>query len=260
MKGIAALGIVLSLIIATAVFAQPVPPAPGVELPQAYFDRVAVDKTAFQFQKAWIQKAERAREARREFFAKGRLTGADLASLPESVRSTMVVAGTVHVPLLLGMFSNTGTAPYPASDLQAKLFSPPPALSMTGLYHEMSYGNVNLTGTAHDWVTVSESDVYYEGGAGCYGLCGTAKTGQFLLELLQAADDPSGADVDFGLYDNDGPDGVPNSGDDDGFVDFVAFVHPETGAECGTTNIWSHRWVVGGWPEFSNQPWVTNDE
>jgi M6 family metalloprotease-like protein len=253
MKSTVALCLVLSLITVTAAFSQPVPPAPGVELPQAYFDRIAADKAAFQFQKAWIQKAERAKEARRAYFAGGREPKMDLASLPESVRSTMVVSGTVYVPVLLGKYSNTTAAPYPASDLQSKLFSAPPALSMTGLYHEMSYGNVTLTGTVHDWVTVSQTDVYYEGG--CQGLCGSAKTGQFLLELLQAND----AAVDFGQYDNDGPDGIPNSGDDDGFVDFVAFVHPETGGECGTTNLWSHRWVVGGWPEFANQPWVSDD-
>ena len=56
------------------------------------------------------------------------------------------------------------------------------------------------------------------------------------------------AAVNFGQYDNDGPDGLPNSGDDDGFVDFVAFVHPERGAECGTNgNIWSHRFSLSGW-------------
>ncbi len=41
--------------------------------------------------------------------------------------------------------------------------------------------------------------------------------GRFNLEILTAAD----ADADFGLFDNDGPDGVPNSGDDDGYVDIV---------------------------------------
>ncbi len=34
---------------------------------------------------------------------------------------------------------------------------------------------------------------------------------------------------------------------------------PRSAPSAATTNIWSHRWVVGGWPEFSNQPWVTND-
>jgi M6 family metalloprotease-like protein len=234
-------------------YSQPVPPAPGVELPQAYFDRVAVDRTAFQFQRAWIQKAERARAARREYLDTHYLPGMSAAAIPDAVKPAIMVAGTIQVPVFLGKFSNTGAAPYAASNLQSKLFSPPPALSITGLYNEMSYGNVTLTGTVHDWVTVVNTDTYYEGG--CNGICGAAKTGQFLLELLQAND----ATVNFGLYDNDGPDGVPNSGDDDGFVDFVAFVHPETGGECGGTNIWSHRWVVGGWPEFGKQPWTTND-
>ncbi|UCG52203.1 MAG: M6 family metalloprotease domain-containing protein, partial [Candidatus Latescibacterota bacterium] len=238
-----------------AVIAQIVPPRPGVEMPQAYYDRVAQDKTAFQFQNAWIQKAQRAKEAREQFFATPRPQGLSFAALPESVRRSMMVSGTAYAPVLMGKYANTGADPYPVSQLQSKLFDPPPAMSMTHLYHEMSYGNLNFTGTVYDWVTVSQNDTYYEGPPTCFGICGSAKTGEFILELLQA-NDPT---VDFGLYDNDGPDGIPNSGDDDGLVDFVAFVHPEIGAECGGNyNIWSHRWVVTGWPEFSS-PWVTND-
>jgi len=161
----------------------------------------------------------------------------------------------VYVPVLMGKFLSTGADPYPVASLQTKLFSPPPAASMRGLYDEMSYGSLNLTGTVYNWVTVSSADTYYEGAAGCNGLCGTAKTGQFILETLQLND----AAVNFGLYDNDGPDGVPNSGDDDGYVDFVAIVQPEIGGECGNNNIWSHRWAVAGWPEFNDQPWTTND-
>ena len=41
--------------------------------------------------------------------------------------------------------------------------------------------------------------------------------GRFNLEILTAVD----TEVDLGLFDNDGPDGVPNSGDDDGYVDIV---------------------------------------
>jgi M6 family metalloprotease-like protein len=234
-------------------FAQIVPPKPGVELPQAYFDRVAQDKTVFQFQKAWIQKAQRAKEAREVFLSMPHPQGhaMSLATLPDDIRRSMMVSGTTYVPVLMGKYSNTGTDPYAVSTLQTKLFTPS-GTSMTDLYHEMSYGNLDVDGTVYDWVPVSNNDTYYEGG--CNGLCGSAKTGQFILELLQAND----ASVDFGLYDNDGPDGLPNSGDDDGYVDFIAIVHPETGGECGTTNLWSHRWVVTGWPEFS-QPWATND-
>ena len=58
--------------------------------------------------------------------------------------------------------------------------------------------------------------------------------------------------LDFTQFDNDGPDGVPNSGDDDGFVDFVAFVYalPCPGdARAGA--IWPHRAAM--------PPFVTKD-
>src|SRR5262249_30897212 len=57
----------------------------------------------------------------------------------------------------------------------------------------------------------------------------SGETGAFIRHTLQAAD----ASVDFRPYDNDGPDGVPNSGDDDGVVDLGMFVHPNQGGECG---------------------------
>ena len=64
----------------------------------------------------------------------------------------------------------------------------------------------------------------------------------YVDEALKLAD----ADTDFSQYDNDGPDGVPNSGDDDGIVDLVALVHSESGGECiGSNNLWSHRWTYG---------------
>jgi M6 family metalloprotease-like protein len=234
--------------------AQPVPPSPGVGLPQGYFDRIAQDKTAFQFQKAWIEKTKRAKEAREKFMS-SHPEGMTFAALPDEVKRAMMVSGTAQVPVLLGKYANTAADPYPAATLQTKLFSAPPAMSMTALYDEMSYGALNLTGTVYGWYQVSQNDTQYEGGAGCYGLCGSAKTGQYILEVLELAD-PS---VNFGTYDNDGPDGIPNSGDDDGFVDFVAIVQPEIGAECGNNNLWSHRWVVGGWPEFAGNPWTTDD-
>lgn len=247
---VVAVSIVCVAVIATA---QVVPPAPGVELPQSYFDRIAENPRAFQFERAWIEKAARAKEAREAFLSVPHMEGMSFASLPDELLQTMMVSGTTYVPILTGKFSNTGADPYPVSQLQTKLFAAPPAASMTGLYNEMSYGNLTLTGTVYNWVTVSNIDTYYEGG--CNGLCDAAKTGQFLLEVLQA-NDPV---INFGLFDNDGPDGLPNSGDDDGFVDFVAFVQPEIGGECGTTNLWSHRWVVGGWPQFGGNPWTTND-
>ncbi|UCH83662.1 MAG: M6 family metalloprotease domain-containing protein [Candidatus Latescibacterota bacterium] len=260
MKSSCGLLLAILVLVPTSVSSQLVPPRPGVELPQAYYDRIAVDKNAFQFDKAWKARTQRAKETRERFLASTR--GREMqsfAAVSEDLRQAMMVSGTVEVPVLLAKFQNTANAPYEASTLQTRLFAPAPAASMTGLYHEMSYGNVNLTGTVYDWVTVAEDDYYYD--AGCNGICAVAKTGQFILEVLQDVDPY----VDFGDYDNDGPDGDPNSGDDDGLVDFVALVHPETGGECGTSNLWSHRWFVGGWPEFgrvgntAGDPWVTND-
>ncbi len=43
---------------------------------------------------------------------------------------------------------------------------------------------------------------------------------RFSLEILRQAD----ADIDFARFDNDGPDGLPNSGDDDGYVDALFIV------------------------------------
>jgi M6 family metalloprotease-like protein len=109
-----------------------------------------------------------------------------------------------------------------------------------------------VTGTVSPWQGLSKTDTHYEGGANCNGICNSSKVGEFLKDTLDAND----AAVDFGQYDSDGPDGVPNSGDDDGFVDFVAFVHAESGGECGTSNIWSHRWSYSGW---TNTAYTTAD-
>jgi M6 family metalloprotease-like protein len=221
-------------------FAQIYPPAEGVELPEGYFERLQADPAAFEFEGAWIHLVKQVR-ANREAYLRNEIT------LPEALsRGGIRMAGTKYVPVLTGKFANTGANPYPASDLQTELFDGPwPTGTMTQYYSEISYGNMNLTGTVTNWVTVSHNDTYYEGSSN--GLGSDAETGEFLKEVLDLND----AALDFGQFDNDGPDGIPNSGDDDGYADFVAFVHPESGGECGNSNIWSHRWVYSGW-------WGTN--
>gem|GEM_PF-3179369 len=227
--------------------AQIAPPAPGVQLPEAYRQRVREDRTAFHFKRAWKGVARRAREARRlQQLGLLPVNGAGIAT---------VVAGTKTVPVIAGRFSNTPFDPYSVPDLQARLFDGPnPTGTITDYYTEISRGNLTLhgqvIGAGDSLFTVSQPDTYYE--SGCNGLCGTAKTGEYLKELLDGTD----GGVDFGQFDNDGPDGLPNSGDDDGFVDFIAFVQPESGGECGNANLWSHRWVYEGW---WGSPYVTND-
>ena len=68
--------------------------------------------------------------------------------------------------------------------------------------------------------------------------------------------------VDFGQFDNDGPDGIPNSADDDGYVDMIMFAHATRDGACGgSTNnhIWSHRFVFVNSTESNYQDYVTND-
>ena len=214
------------------------PPKEGVEVPQAYFDRIAEDPTAFEMQRAYIHVVERIKR-NREAVRQGLMTLGQA-----QMEGGTIVSGTRTIPVLTGKYANTGADPYSVGNLQQELFDGPwPTGTMKDYYHEISYNNLTVDGTVFDWVTVSKNDIYYEGPSGCNGICISAGTGEFLKELLDAND----GIVDFGQYDNDGPDGVPNSGDDDGYVDFVAFVHPEIGGECGNSNIWSHRWVYRGW-------------
>jgi M6 family metalloprotease-like protein len=187
---------------------------------------------------------------RRGFINLTRTVRANLAAVQSGVAGAGLapggsqVSGQRFIPVLMAKFSNTASDPFPIADLQRQLFDGPSTTgTMIDYYREISYGNLNLVGTVFPWKTLPSSDIHYAGAAlpngdACHGLCFKAKVGEFLTDLLNKYVD----EIDFTKYDNDGPDGIPNSGDDDGYVDFVAFVHPEAGGECpNNNNIWSHR-------------------
>jgi M6 family metalloprotease-like protein len=169
-----------------------------------------------------------------------------LANLPPGVAAAApvtgtAVSGTVEVPVILVTFANTAAEPYPAGNLKKQLFDGPwPSGTMSEHYREMSRGKLEVKGEVVPWIKLSQDDRLYAGPAGCNGLCNAARLGEMLTEALRTAD----TSIDFRRFDNDGPDNVPNSADDDGFVDFVAFVHPESGGECSNDNIWSHRYSL----------------
>jgi M6 family metalloprotease-like protein len=119
----------------------------------------------------------------------------------------------------------------------------------------MSAGRFTVTGKVFGWVQVPEPKQTYVGPSGCNGICRNARLGELLVAALTASD----PQIDFSRFDNDGPDNVPNSGDDDGFVDFVAFVQPDVGGECAlpaNDNIWSHRYSLMSW---NNDNYQTQD-
>jgi M6 family metalloprotease-like protein len=240
----------ICLVVASSVGAL-VSPKNGGPLPQAFFDRKAKDPTAFTMKHAWIQKTLRIKQERQRYIAEQLANGpAPVSALP----SVYAASGTLNIPVFLCAFSNV-PAPFDEVAMQNRMFDDP-SNSVTAYYDEVSYGNLVLTGTVYAAVQLQQVDTYYEGGTpGCNGLCSNGRMGVLIGEILDARDPV----IDFGIYDNDGPDGVPNSGDDDGIVDFIAINHPETGGECGNQNLYSHSWVYEGWPESGNLPYETND-
>lgn len=217
-----------SLVLATPLAGQDVAAAAaatGVPLPAAYYETVRTDPTAYTFERA--------------FFAR---TGAGRVG---------AVGGTVRIPVVLTLFSDSD-APHVSGDMvQAALFDGPAEHgTLTDAYLEMSRGVMRVTGDTFDWVRTGVSLAEAVGTS--HGLGGDALVGAHFSEALDSLD----LSVDFALYDNDGPDGLPDSGDDDGFVDVVTFEYLEVAASCGGPAIWPHRWRMSAW---NGAPYVTQD-
>lgn len=160
-------------------------------------------------------------------------------------------------PVIVGNYADAGEPAYPIQNLQDELFDGPwTTPTMREHYLEMSYGLFHLSGHVYGWYPVSHGHAYYEGSQSepyDNGFIGTpGGVGSFLRETLLIAD----STVDFSQYDNDGPDGIPDSGDDDGKVDACFFVHSGRGGEGGGPSIWSHRSSYAGW---WGSAFVTND-
>lgn len=237
------------------------PPRDGGEMPDAFLRVQRQNPRAFTYQHAlipWLSRVLRNRAALQNKGAVG-ILGNIAALEATSVQGAPMISGIKNIPVVLVNFSNTngdeaGLPLFAPARLQRKLFDGDPSApgaTIGDFYREMSYGMFTVRGTVYDWKTLSKPDTFYEGQdyltpqgkKHCNGLCDTANLGELIKEALDL-----NADIDWGQYDNEGPDGVPNSGDDDGFVDFVAFAHAEHGSECDRgTNIWSHRWSLNNW-------------
>jgi len=135
------------------------------------------------------------------------------------------------------------TVSYPPSHYEEMLFSLGTYAtgSMADYYLENSYGEFLLTGTVVGWYRMAQTYAYYVDGQRGFG--SYPQNAQKLAEDAIYAADP---DVDFSQFDNDGPDGIPNSGDDDGQVDALFVIHAGPGyEETGNSNhIHSHQWTT----------------
>ena len=147
-------------------------------------------------------------------------------------------------PIIMGSYSDYNDLDTTIQLLQRELFDGPwSTITMAEHYGQMSYGQFHLSGTVYGWYEMANNSDYYEGSQIPGNYDNGLNVGDFLFESLTQAD----VEVDFAQYDNDGPDGVANSGDDDGFVDAVAFVHSGPGGEGGGSYVWSHRWRYNAW-------------
>jgi len=130
-------------------------------------------------------------------------------------------------------------------------------ISLREFYRNNSRGRLIISGrVTSKWLTMPHSYDYYVNGDAGLNFGAYPRSAQKLAEDAMAA-----AYQDFGndlrYFDNDGPDGIPSSGDDDGYIDAVAVVHAGQGGEvlcldpAGCNQLWAHE---SGVATYSNCP------
>lgn len=166
--------------------------------------------------------------------------------------------GRLHIPVLMGLFAEAQLPVVDSLILDGVLFSGSSGKgTVTDYYSENSRGLLNVTGEVIGWLSLPGTENYYSGGFGSWGLdLEKSRTGEYIEDAVSSAD----RYTDFGDFDNDGPDGIPNSGDDDGIVDVLILVTPSFGAECAINNshFWSHSGTYSIWSE-NGEPLATQD-
>jgi M6 family metalloprotease-like protein len=185
------------------------------------------------------------------------------------------VSGAFHVPVIPIAYRDVGV-PFPTPSYQCLLFDRNPLscgllgdhpYSVTRFYEELSHHRITMDGVVFDPVRQDSVAAYYTDGCNAITVFGQTscparsrnRMGLMLIAALDSIAARPGGDAVWGQFDNDGPDGNPNSGDDDGVVDFVTFLQPEIGGECRSnspvpTGVWSHRYVISGWASGLSHP------
>ncbi len=244
----------------------------GAMPPAGYYETLRLVPDAFQFssRNGWVRRGLRVATARnraRSLLISARREDPHAPRVLLSVEAQTadgVVAGDLNVPVFLIMFSDTDSSalhlavPYEA--ISARLYGtdPAPPYSVHTYYREVSNDNLFVNGTVYPWTRVPETSLHYAGNSN--GLDATGDMPGLITHIVSAHDDT----VDFGLFDNDGPDGIPNSGDDDGYVDAIVMIHPQVDGSCknrnpdATNSIWAHRFSRSAW-SGSGGPYVTDD-
>jgi len=158
-----------------------------------------------------------------------------------TVHGDKSAAGQHRLVVIPGGFSDrAGTIAQ--STLQARFTG---TSSVRDYYLAASGGALEVVGEVQGWQRVSRTVDYYAGDDnGMDPWSAPNNAGRFVWDAVSQTDTKG---FDWGRYDNDGPDGEPNSGDDDGYVDCVVVLHAGPGGECGTSQLWSHCFFLAGW-------------
>ena len=223
----------------------------------------------------WRQRAEQVRTERMRLLRQGDIRSLNavrggrgpltyiLGALPSTA-----VTGAFHVPVIAIAYRDRPVQ-YPVSAFQCLLFSRDPLscgnsgdrpYSITTFYEELAQNRITLDGVVLPTAAMDSNAAFYTDGCNGFTISGRTscparpqnRMALMLVAALDSINNRPGGDTIWARFDNNGTDGIPNSGDDDGVVDFVTFLQPEVGGECvrndpPPTGIWSHRFVISGW-------------
>ena len=151
------------------------------------------------------------------------------------------IEGNGNALVLFARFHGENTGGDLAPGWSRDIFDPQKPGSFSHFYDTMSLGKLRIRGeiASRQYESLHPASAYLADEPDAPGAYG-----QFTLEILEQAD----RDIDFTRYDSDGPDGIPNSGDDDGWVDALFLVLPSTpesfllGAATGMANLGLPPW------------------
>ena len=188
----------------------------------------------------------------------------DRRDLPLSPSNTPVrglaarrpLRGTLGMPIIAGTFADV-TPRYDRTVYDTAYFGAQAGVgpySVARYYREVSLGALTFSGATTPWIRLPRTRAsYVEGDAGNVW----QRYGEFARDLLQRAD----GTIDWRRYDNDGPDGVPNSGDDDGAVDIAVLLQPGSEYGCGPDSLHGFRetgYRLSLLPGWNGQPYATS--
>lgn len=200
----------------------------GRRLPAEYYEQVRRNPAFYELSRGWSARTRAVTPAARP-----------------------AVQGMLPLVVVNALFADSPVPVFTEADIQTRFFDgPSPFGTLTEFYAEDSGNRLLIDGHALPWVRTSLTRDSVVGTS--FGLGIGTGLGAYLVEALTRADSAT----DFAAFDNDGPDNIPNSGDDDGFVDALAFHFAEIAASCGGNGIWPHRSTIQA---RTGRPFVTND-